>query len=126
MKKQYGFILILLLVFAVVQSGVADSHAPDMSAYEELNGQVVASIDKGLEWLKGQQGEDGLFANHPGITALVLTAFLRHPENKYPEAEHPFIQKGPSGAGSTCSNQTVLFIMLRCNLHYRITIPLSR
>jgi len=94
MKTQYGFILALFLMFAVVQNGIADNHATDASAYEELNGQVVASIDRGLEWLKEQQGEDGLFANHPGITALVLTAFLRHPENKYPEAEHPFIQKG--------------------------------
>ena len=94
MKTQYGFLLMLLLVFAVVQSGIADNHTTDVSAYHELNGQVVASIDKGLEWLKGQQAEDGLFANHPGITALVLTAFLRHPENKYSEAEHPFIQKG--------------------------------
>ena len=40
------------------------------------------------------RAEDGLFANHPGITALALTAFLRHPENKYAEADHPFIQKG--------------------------------
>ena len=94
MKTQYGFILVLLLVFAVVQSSIADSHATEASAYEDLNQQVVASVDRGLEWLKSQQAEDGLFANHPGITALVLTAFLRHPENKYAEADHPFIQKG--------------------------------
>ena len=93
-KTQYGFILILLLVFAVVQSTPADHHAADTSTYTELNKQVVESIDKGLEWLKGQQAEDGLFANHPGITALALTAFLRHPEKKYAEADHPFIQKG--------------------------------
>ena len=93
-KTQYRLILTLLLVFAVVQNGIADNHATKASAYEELNGQVVASIDRGLEWLKSQQGEDGLFANHPGITALVLTAFLRHPKNTYSEAEHPFIQKG--------------------------------
>ncbi len=93
MKKQYGFLLALLL-FAVTQNGIADNHATDASPYEELNEQVIASIDRGLEWLKGHQAEDGLFANHPGITALVLTAFLRHPENKYSEAEHLFIQKG--------------------------------
>ena len=92
-KTQYGFVLILLLVFAVVQSGIADHHGADAS-YTELNEQVIESIDKGLEWLKGQQAEDGLFANHPGITALALTAFLRHPEKKYAEADHPFIQKG--------------------------------
>ena len=94
MKTQRGFILILFLVFAIVQSGITAHHETGASEYHELNEQVIASIDKGLEWLKGQQAEDGLFANHPGITALVLTAFLRHPENKYAEAEHPFIQKG--------------------------------
>ena len=93
-KTQHGFILILLLVFAVTQIGITAEHATDASAYTELNKQVIASIDKGLEWLKEEQAEDGLFANHPGITALALTAFLRHPENKYSEAEHPFIQKG--------------------------------
>lgn len=90
MKTQCGLILALLFVFATVQSGVTSEHA---SEYHELNQQVIASIDKGLEWLKGQQSEDGLFADHPGITALVITAFLRHPQKKYTEAEHPFIQK---------------------------------
>ena len=91
---QHGLILILLLMLAVVQSGITAGHETDASEYSELNKQVIVSIDRGLEWLKGQQAEDGLFANHPGITALVLTAFLRHPEKKYSEAEHPFIQKG--------------------------------
>ena len=93
-KTQQGFILILFLMFAVVQSGITAHHETGASEYHELNKQVVASIDRGLEWLKGQQAEDGLFAEHPGITALALTAFLRHPENKYAEADHPFIQKG--------------------------------
>ena len=91
---QRGFILVLLLMFAVVQNGITVDHETGTSDYHELNEQVIASIDRGLEWLKGQQAEDGLFANHPGITALVLTAFLRHPQKKYSEAEHLFIQKG--------------------------------
>ena len=93
MKTQRGLILILLLMFAVVQNGMTEDHETDASEYSELNKQVIASIDKGLEWLKGEQAEDGLFANHPGITALALTAFLRHPEKKYSESD-PFIQKG--------------------------------
>ncbi len=93
MKTLRGFILILFLMFVVVQSGPTANHETDASEYHELNEQVIASIDSGLEWLKGQQAEDGLFANHPGITALALTAFLRHPEKKYSEAD-PFIQKG--------------------------------
>ena len=94
-KTQHGFILVLfLMLVSVVQSGITAHHEAGASEYHELNEQVIASIDKGLDWLKGQQAEDGLFADHPGITALVLTAFLRHPENKYAEADHPFIQKG--------------------------------
>ena len=94
-KTQHGFIFVLfLMLVSVVQSGITAHHEKGTSEYHELNEQVIASIDKGLEWLKGQHAEDGLFANHPGITALVLTAFLRHPENKYAEADHPFIQKG--------------------------------
>ena len=94
-KTQHGFILVLfLMLVSVVQSGITAHHETGTSEYHELNEQVIASIDKGLEWLKGQQAEDGLFANHPGITALALTAFLRHPEKKYTEADHSFIQKG--------------------------------
>ena len=94
-KTQHGFILVLfLMLVSVVQNGITAHHETGASEYHELNRQVIASIDKGLEWLKGQQAEDGLFANHPGITALALTAFLRHPEKKYTEADHPFIQKG--------------------------------
>ena len=93
-KMRHGFILVLLLMLvSVVQNGITADHETGDSEYHELNKQVITSIDRGLEWLKGQQAEDGLFANHPGITALALTAFLRHPENKYSEAEHPFIQK---------------------------------
>ena len=94
MKMQRGLIVVLFFMFVVVQSGITVHHETGESEYHELNEQVIASIDRGLEWLKGQQAEDGLFANHPGITALALTAFLRHPEKKYSEAEHPFIQKG--------------------------------
>ena len=94
MKTGHKLILIVLLVFAVTHSGMTAHHETDASAYSELNKQVIASIDSGLMWLKGEQAEDGLFANHPGITALALTAFLRHPENRYSEAAHPFIQKG--------------------------------
>ena len=34
-----------------------------------------------------------MFRHHPGITGLALTAFLHHPQNRYAEADHPFIQK---------------------------------
>lgn len=59
----------------------------------ELNPRVLETIDQGLRWLEIQQGSDGLFHNHPGITALAITAFLKHPEGKYSENTHKFIKK---------------------------------
>ena len=44
---QRGFILVLLLVFAVVQNGMTAHHETDASEYHELNKQVIASIDRG-------------------------------------------------------------------------------
>ena len=77
----------------------ADSHkVKNVSKYHELNKRVITSIDKGLDWLKTQQGDDGLIEiapgeGHPGITALAITAFLRHPQKKYSDEKNPFIQK---------------------------------
>lgn len=98
MKKTFGIILILAMV-SINLIGFADGHKVAKSTnYDELNKRVIASIDKGLEWLKTQQGKDGLFeispgVGHPGITALAITAFLRHPEKKYSDEKHPFIKK---------------------------------
>ena len=104
-KIQYGFILILLLMFAVIQNGITDHHGTDTSEYHELNKQVIASIDSGLEWLKGQQAEDGLFANHPGITALALTAFLRHPDEKIRRGRPSFYPEGDSAVGRDATTE---------------------
>ena len=90
----------LMLVLMMFSTTVHISALPETNAskYDQLNKRVIASIDKGLEWLKTQQGEDGLFEmapgeGHPGITALAITAFLRHPQKKYSDEKHPFIQK---------------------------------
>ena len=67
------------------------------SSYHELNKEVLGSINRGLEWLKTQQDKDGFFRHHPGITALAVSAFLKHPENKYKESNHTFIRNAMSG-----------------------------
>lgn len=94
-KNIVGLIVVLLLVSTAMHSEAAPTVQPDADSakYHELNLKVIASIDKALAWMKTQQAEDGLFANHPGITALAATAFLRHPQKKYTEATHPFLQK---------------------------------
>jgi len=86
----------MLMVLCISLSAQSDSHKnhkKETTQYDDLNIRVITSIDKGLEWLETQQGEDGLFADHPGMTALAITAFLRHPQKKYSEEKHPFIQK---------------------------------
>lgn len=98
LKNLIGLMLVVLMV-GITMHISADSHkVSETTNYAELNKNVIKSIDKGLEWLKGQQGEDGLFEvapgeGHPGITALAITAFLRHPQKKYSDEKHPFIQK---------------------------------
>ena len=88
-KHKYATVLFALMLLS--QPLYGDSHAtPD---YQDLNPKVLEAIDRGLEWLKTQQEDDGLFRHHPGITGLALTAFLHHPQNRYAEADHPFIQK---------------------------------
>lgn len=97
-KNLIGLMLVLIMVSITVHIGAHPHAVEDAAKYDELNKQVIASIDKGLEWLKTQQREDGLFEGspgegHPGITALAITAFLRHPQKKYSDEKHPFIQK---------------------------------
>ena len=60
---------------------------------EALRGEVLAAIDRGLEWLRFQQGKDGNFHQPIGMTGLAVTAFLRHPQKKYKESEQPFLKK---------------------------------
>ena len=88
--RSIQFILIVLMMSKFSSPSVAAS-------YHELNKEVLSSINRGLEWLKTQQDDDGFFRHHPGITALAISAFLKHPENKYQEANHAFIRNAMSG-----------------------------
>ncbi len=92
-KNLIALLIILFLVCASTYTYAHPHHEEDTAKYDKLNKRVIASIDKGLDWLKDQQGQYGLFADHPGITALAITAFLRHPQQKYSEENHPFISK---------------------------------
>lgn len=58
--------------------------------------EVKAALDKGLEWLKAQQKEDGSWStpDHPALTALPLLAFEREPTGKYAKELPEFLQKG--------------------------------
>lgn len=89
-------VLILIPIEIWAQFSSADDLTTSFDYYEmrrEFNPRVLETIDQGLRWLEIQQGSNGLFHNHLGITALVIAAFLKHPEKKYSEATHQFIRK---------------------------------
>lgn len=53
--------------------------------------KVHRAIDRGLKWLRAQQQKNGSWENHPGITALSLTAFTRS-HRAYREDDGPFMR----------------------------------
>ena len=86
-----------LLITIVVRGEVSYASLTDAFDYYEvrknLTPLIIDSIDQGLRWLEIQQGPDGLFHGQVGITALVVAAFLKHPEQKYNLRTHPFLQR---------------------------------
>lgn len=73
------------------------------AANESVRNEVLLAIDKGLDWLKQQQKEDGMIANpesgtsattHPGLTALPLIAFHREPTGKGATTYADTLKKG--------------------------------
>jgi squalene-hopene/tetraprenyl-beta-curcumene cyclase len=56
-----------------------------------LKAEIKASIDKALIWMRTQQQKDGSYANHPGITAIVATAFMESPR-KYAEDDGIYVK----------------------------------
>ena len=67
---------------------------PHAKLPENVNDRVQYLIDRGLNFLKTQQKEDGGWQREtdpPGVTAIVLRAFVR--DEKFP-ASTPFVKKG--------------------------------
>jgi squalene-hopene/tetraprenyl-beta-curcumene cyclase len=84
---------IALAVAGTLCLAVSMPQAPAAIEDPELKSRVGRAIDRGLKWLRGQQQDDGSWEHHPGITALVLTAYARSPR-AYREDDGPFIREG--------------------------------
>ena len=87
------FPLILLALLASSRMMAADEATKSPTRED-----VQRAIDRGLDFLKSQQKEDGSWStvdpNHPGLTALPLIAFQREPSGKYLKEQPEFMQKG--------------------------------
>ena len=67
---------------------------PHAKLPDNVNDRVQYLIDRGLNYLKTQQKDDGSWQREtdpPGVTAIVLRAFVR--DQKFP-ASTPFVKKG--------------------------------
>ena len=58
-----------------------------------LRKEIEHSIDIALKWLSENQKENGSWSDYPGITALVVTAFLQSPK-EYDETKNESVAKG--------------------------------
>jgi hypothetical protein len=56
-----------------------------------LKRRIKSSIDLGLRYLRFKQEPSGSWNNYPGITALVVRAFMKSPRH-YTEADGPFVR----------------------------------
>ncbi|GIX06687.1 MAG: hypothetical protein KatS3mg115_1090 [Candidatus Poribacteria bacterium] len=85
MRAMRWFIVGLLIAWGAVWFGGPVQAAETQADLEK----IVAAIDRGLAWLTTQRDERGAWRSDygPGITALVVTAYLRHPESKYPRRQ---------------------------------------
>lgn len=65
----------------ICMSFLTAADKPAFSFDESLRHEIERSITLGLDYLAGTQVDDGSWGQYPGITGLVLTAFLRAPDN---------------------------------------------
>ncbi len=91
MKDKYRTLIALTLSIIFTIYAYSAAHAAG-EIDKKLKDEIKASIDRGLKWLRDQQEADGSYAHHPGITALVASAFMRSPR-QYTEEDGPFMKK---------------------------------
>jgi squalene-hopene/tetraprenyl-beta-curcumene cyclase len=81
-----GFMFVLYIGSSIY---AADTVSPTID--KALKAEIKASIDKGLRYLKDHQQKNGSYENYPGITALVVTAYIKSPR-QYAENDGVYIK----------------------------------
>ncbi len=89
----------LILIIAVMGANVLSEDITIKSGSGmniSLKKEVQHAIEKGLNWLKTVQNEEGYWSqkDYPALTALALTAYMGEPSGKYRAEKNDFIDKG--------------------------------
>ncbi|MGY3439846.1 MULTISPECIES: prenyltransferase/squalene oxidase repeat-containing protein [unclassified Marinovum] len=69
--------MLTLTLTGFTATGAAPLLAQDIDP--GLKQEAEAAVDSGLDYLRGQQGENGAYLDSVGVTALVLNAFVTQP-----------------------------------------------
>ena len=119
MKPSRNPFLALSAALSLLLPGVAFSQQlPDKTRDVSLAHEVQRAIDRGLEYLAKQQTPEGHWApaEHPAITALVVTAIQGDPSGTWPKKDaaklklaYDFILKNAKDDGSIHANKLITY-----------------
>ena len=85
--------LVLAAALASAASGqTTERKLQDGSLSPETRQRLMQSLERAAVYLRQQQGADGMWEKHPGITAVAATALLRQPGTT-PAAQMPVVGK---------------------------------
>src|SRR2546427_10627220 len=92
-RKGIALALGMCISWALLQGGWAQQASPKAGNLSpELRGAIVQSMAKALDYLRKEQQPDGSWQQHPGLTSVVATSFLRSPDG-LPAADTERINK---------------------------------
>jgi len=99
--RRLTLVATVLVTVALAASGCREAESPkptgerpgastDESA--PLKKRVRKAIKRGIAYLHDHRGEDGIWDKHPGVTGIVLLAFLKNEEG-YNDRQDPFVRE---------------------------------
>ena len=96
MKFRWIIASIILLTLCITQLGISqkksESNGPSMTP--QLRKDILAAIERGVNYLLKDQKANGCWEDHVGITALATTAILKQPGGAHKQA--PEVKKALS------------------------------
>jgi squalene-hopene/tetraprenyl-beta-curcumene cyclase len=83
----------VLMVVSMAATAAGQTAVPQNGRLSaETRKKLTESLGRGADYLKKQQGEDGIWEKHPGITGMAAAALLRQPGTT-PAAQMPVVGK---------------------------------